>query len=117
VVTFHFEEWDGSKWRVTVKHQRMEGWHGFDLVPEPDGVRLVHTIELALRGSVRLYWHALIAPVHDWAVEAIFDRLEEALKTGAAPRHTKRPMPLRARMTFTTLKFARSVGKRRPVHA
>jgi hypothetical protein len=109
---FDFEEWDGGKWRVTVKHERMEGWHGFDLVPEPDGVWLRHTIELALRGPERLYWHALIEPVHDWAVEAIFDRLEEAVKTGAAPRHTSRPMPLRARVAFTTLKIARFAGNR-----
>ncbi|HXY34537.1 MAG TPA: hypothetical protein VEI07_09940 [Planctomycetaceae bacterium] len=85
----------------------MAGWHGFDLLPEPDGIRLVHTIELELRGRNRFAWHVLIEPVHDWAVEAIFDRLEEALKTGVAPRHTKRPMTLRTRMAFAALKIAR----------
>jgi hypothetical protein len=105
--TFNFEGWNGRQWRVTVNRGGMAGWHGFDLIPERDGIRLTHTIELDLRGTGRVYWHCLIAPVHDWAVEAIFDRLEEALKTGTAPRHTKRAMPFVPRIAFTALRLAR----------
>jgi hypothetical protein len=112
--SFNFQQWDGSQWRVTFERRGMAGWHGFDLIPESDGIRLVHTIELRLRGAPRLIWPVLIEPVHDWAVEAIFDRIEEALETGVAPRHTKRPMPFASRLAFAALKLVR--GKKPRPH-
>ncbi len=84
----------------------MKGWHGFDLVPEQGGTLLAHTIEADLAGTSRLFWHVLIAPVHDWAVEAMFDRIEEALATGAAPQRTRRPMVFAPRVAFFVLKRA-----------
>lgn len=102
--SFDFEKWDGSAWRVTFEREGMKGWHGFDLVPAQGGTLLTHTIEAGLAGTSRLLWHVLIAPVHDWAVEAMFDRIEEALATGAEPQHTKRPMAVHAKAAFFVLK-------------
>ncbi len=69
----------------------MAGWHGFDLLPDGDSCRVTHTLELESSLSARLLW-MVIEPVHDWAVEAIFDRLEHALATGTVPARTGRPM-------------------------
>jgi hypothetical protein len=103
--SFTFQQWDGKQWRVTVERRGMAGWHGFDLIPESNGTRLVHTIELRLQGAPRLIWPVLVEPVHNWAVEAIFDRIEEALKTGVAPRSTKRRMAIAPRLAFAALKL------------
>lgn len=70
---------------------RLVGWHGFDLLPEADGCRVTHTLELATSLTSHFQWIA-IAPIHDWAVEAMFDRLEHALRTGVVPARTERPM-------------------------
>ena len=88
---FQLREWDGRSWKVELLGG-MAGWHGFDLAPDGDGCRVTHTVWLAPSLSARLRWMA-IAPVHDWAVEALFDRMEHALRTGAVPPRTERPMP------------------------
>lgn len=88
---FRLREWDGQIWRVDVVGGSLAGWHGFDLAPDGDGCRLTHTLELQESLGMRLGW-LTIAPIHDWAVEAIFDRLEHALATGAPPARTERPM-------------------------
>ena len=53
-----------------------------------------------------------LVPVHDWAVEAIFDRLEEALRTGRIQERTARPMPLSAAIPFRVMRAVRSRKKR-----
>lgn len=88
---FRLREWDGLSWKVDVIGG-MTGWHGFDLAPDGDGCRLTHTVSLASSLSARLRWMA-IAPAHDWAVEAMFDRMEHALRTGTVPSLTERQMP------------------------
>lgn len=88
---FRLRAWDGRSWKVDLVGG-MAGWHGFDLEPDGDGCRVTHTVELAPSLSARLRWMA-IAPVHDWALEALFDRMAEALRTGAVPPVTARPMP------------------------
>jgi len=102
--SFDFHQWDGRKWRVIFQRHGMKGWHGFDLLPEQGRTLLVHSLEADLKGPFRLVWPVLIAPVHDWAVEAIFDRIEEALATGSVSQHTKRPMAFRPRTAFFVLK-------------
>ena len=76
--SFRFESWDGARWRVRLDTDDFRGWHGFDLAPTSSGCRLTHTIELELAGKGRLVWPVFIAPVHDWCVEAILDRIEVA---------------------------------------
>jgi hypothetical protein len=87
---FRLREWDGRVWRVDVVGG-LTGWHGFDLAPDGEGCRLTHTLELEESLAMRLGWMP-IAPIHDWAVEALFDRLEHALATGAPPARTERRM-------------------------
>jgi hypothetical protein len=89
---FRLREWDGTRWRVDVVGGR--GWHGFDLAPDGDGCRVTHTLELEPSLPERLQW-LLIGPIHDWVVEALFDRLAMALRTGRVPARSERPMPRR----------------------
>jgi hypothetical protein len=107
---FRLRTWDGAIWRVDVVG-RVAGWHGFDLQPDGDGCRVIHTLELEGTLSRRLWWMA-IQPIHDWAVEALFDRLEHALRTGVVPERTERPM---SRMAALGLGLARRGRSRRPV--
>ena len=101
--SFRFESWDGERWRVRVESNDFQGWHGFDLRTTALGCRVTHTIELTPSLAGAVVWHAFIAPIHDWVVEAILDRLEEALRTGEMPTVTRRKMPWRAAVSFTLL--------------
>src|SRR5262249_4951572 len=87
---FRLLEWDGRAWRAGFAGT-LVGWHGFDLEPDGDGCRLTHTVEIDSTLSARVRWLA-IAPIHDWAVETLFDRLEQALRTGVVPGRSARPM-------------------------
>jgi hypothetical protein len=87
---FRLRSWDGAVWRVDALGS-VAGWHGFDLQPDGDACQVTHTVELEGTLSMRLSWMA-IEPIHDWAVEALFDRLEHALRTGVVPERTERPM-------------------------
>lgn len=106
---FRLRAWDGVVWRVDVVGSR-GGWHGFHLQPDGDGCRVTHTVELESTLSARLGWMA-IEPIHDWAVEALFDRLEHALRTGVVPERTERPM---SRVAAFALGLARGARSRRP---
>jgi hypothetical protein len=92
---FRLREWDGHSWKVDCIGW-LVGWHGFDLEPDGDGCRVTHTVWLAPSLSAWLAWTA-IEPAHDWAVEAMFDRMAHALATGVVPRVTERPLPTLAR--------------------
>jgi hypothetical protein len=109
--TFRFQSWDGARWRVKVETPGYPGWHGFDLEAAPRGCRITHTLELDLTPPRQLLWSVCFAAIHDWAVEAAFDRLEEALRTRAMPAITLRPLPWRG---SAFLAAARSVRRRRP---
>jgi hypothetical protein len=91
---FRLRAWDGVVWRVDVV-----------------GSRVTHTVELESTLSARLGWMA-IEPIHDWAVEALFDRLEHALRTGVVPERTERPM---SRVAAFALGLARGARSRRPI--
>jgi hypothetical protein len=88
---FRLREWDGRSWKVDFTGG-MPGWHGFDLAPDGTGCRVTHTVSLPSSLSARLRW-MVVAPAHDWAIEAMFDRMEHALRTGAVPSRTERPIP------------------------
>jgi hypothetical protein len=106
---FRLRAWDGLTWRVDVVGN-VVGWHGFDLAPDGDGCRVTHTLELQSTLSARLLWMT-IEPIHDWAVEAMLDRLEHAVRTGVAPARTERPMSLVAALA---LRLAGGKRSRRP---
>ena len=92
---------------MTVEKAGYLGWHGFDLEPLAAGCQITHTIEVELGGSARLIWPLMIAPLHDWIVEAMFDRLEEALRTGTVPPKTDRRLEWPQSWRFSLL---RAVG-------
>lgn len=103
---FLFRKWDGHSWEVEVLSRRMTGRHGFVLTPEAGGTRVTHVLELTRYPFWE--WALIIRPVHDWAVEAVFDRLETALRTGHAPARTDRPRPALVRLAFW---LGKRVGK------
>jgi hypothetical protein len=61
--------------------------------------------------STRLRW-APFAAIHDWAVEALFDRLEVALRVGAVPERTPRPMPPVVAFTIPVATVALRLARR-----
>ena len=113
---FRFESWDGRRWRVRVLQDGYRGWHGFEIEKAAEGTRVTHTIELELTGSARVVWPLAVEPIHDWAVEALFDRIEAALRSGQMPARTERPMSLRAALTLRALRALPPVSRPREVH-
>jgi hypothetical protein len=109
---FRIESWDGERWRVSVETHGYQGWHGFDLRTTPDGCEITHRLEVQLSGSARVLWPLCFAPIHDWCVEAIFDRIEEAIQSGHMPSVTNRAVPWTASVAFRALRRSRKA--RRP---
>lgn len=101
---FRLRVWDGRVYRLDVVGG--PAWHGFDLEPEGDGCRVTYALELEANLPARLGWMA-IEPIHDWTVEALLDRLEQAVRTGAVPARTERPMPFVSAVAFAILRRAR----------
>ncbi|HUC08174.1 MAG TPA: hypothetical protein VMR96_08790, partial [Solirubrobacterales bacterium] len=71
----------------------LEGWHQLELIPDGQGTLVRHSLEIRRPLLKVLAFRLLILPLHDWAVEAIFDRLGEALRTGKVPGRTARQPP------------------------
>jgi hypothetical protein len=94
---FLFELWDGSLWRARFLLRRLRGWQGFCVEREGQGCRLTHVVDVRLHGRALLDWPLMWAPMHDWAIEALFDRLQVALASGQVPSRTQRPVPALAR--------------------
>ena len=98
---FKLRRWDGARWEADFLGRRMHGWHGFELVPEGEGTTLRHTLAGEVSGGLQWQWPLAIRPLHDWAIEALFDRLAEALDRGSAPAVTLRPMGVGARAAYS----------------
>lgn len=113
--TFVLDRWDGTTWRVRFHTRGLDGWHGFDLRPEDGGggTLITHTIEARTTPLQWLWWKLVIQPLHDWAVEALFDRLDAALRDGRVPTRTTRPLRGRTRWLMTALQRPRAT----PPHA
>jgi hypothetical protein len=109
---FRLRAWDGAVWRVDVVGHPA-GWHGFDLCPDGDRSLVTHTLELESTLTARLHWIA-IESIHDWAVEALFDRLEHALRTGVVPNRTERAMSRVTALAFSLARRGRLRRRRRP---
>jgi len=108
---FRLQQWDGERWRVDFKTPSLWGWHRFDLLPQSGGSLLTHAIQLQGTGLGSLRWRLLIEPIHDWVIEAMFDRLETAVVMGSIPERTARPMGRHARWALWLLE--RVVGRPR----
>jgi hypothetical protein len=101
---FTLREVSAGGWWVDVDGR--PGWeHGFTLGAAPGGTLVTHRLRGPLRGGMALAWPLVIGPLHDWVVEAMFDRLEVALATGSVPATTVRPMSLRVRLLFRLLSW------------
>jgi hypothetical protein len=112
--SFRFVSWDGARWRVRVETPGFPGWHGFDLEAVPGGCWVTHTLELRLSAPRQLLWTVCFAAIHDWAVEAALDRMEEALRTGTMPAVTTRPLPW---LAARGMALARLFAQRRSVRS
>ncbi|MCA9667194.1 MAG: hypothetical protein KC503_16460 [Myxococcales bacterium] len=97
---FRLRRWDGSRWEAEVLSRQFEGWHGFDVERCGDGTRIRHTLEGDARGAMRWRWSLAIRGMHDWAVESLFDRLQEAVATGEVPDASARPMGATVGLTY-----------------
>jgi hypothetical protein len=95
--SFKLERWDGTVWRVGFANPGARGWHGFELRPCAGGTEVTHTVDARTSPLFWLGWRIAIEPLHDWAVEALFDRLAAALRDGRVPTRTTRPMTGRGR--------------------
>lgn len=102
--TFTLRWWDGVRWRADLDSNA--GYQAFHLVDQHGKTRVTHTFEVSLPLASRL----AIVPIHDWAVEAMFDRLEAALATGQVPRQTTRPMGFLARRMLESMRDRRGIG-------
>lgn len=97
--------WDGVRWRADLDCNA--GSLSIHLVEKGRKTRVIVTFEATLDLASRL----AIVPVHDWAVEALFDRLEVALRTGEVPRETTRPMGYFVRRMFESMRDRRGLGR------
>lgn len=89
-----------------------DGWHGFDVIPAPDGTVLRHTVAMQARGRARLSWPLLYGPLHDALLE---DALAQAQATlGLAPDIP--PWPHRVRLLRWLLSAGRAPGQRTARH-
>ena len=91
---FTLRWWDGVRWRADLDSNA--GYHAFQLQQQGTKTRLIHSLDAQLSLAARL----AIIPLHDWAVESMFDRLEHALEYGTVPTTTTRPMGFVARRVF-----------------
>lgn len=96
--------WDGVRWRADLDSNA--GWIGFHLVEKKGKTKVTATFE----GMLGLASRLAIVPIHDWAVEAMFDRLDIALATGKVPAETTRPMGFLARRMYESMRDRRGIG-------
>ncbi len=105
---FLLTKWDGVDWRVQLTNGT-PAWHGFHLEALGKQTRITHTLEGPLGPSFEIF----VLPIHNWAVESLFDRLETALDTGAVPRRTERAMHFRARALYAAMSLGMRISRRR----
>ncbi len=98
------------------------GSHGF-IVKEVDGqTQVEHVLSMDFPLWLRAVWALGIRSGHDFAVEAIFDRLESTLRTGAIPTRTERALSpglrlMRLVLTSPLMKHVRAWFVRNLAHA
>lgn len=97
---FVFAGGDDRSWSVVTP---FDGHHGFRIEEDGEGCVVEHTLDIDAPAPVEWAWSLLVVDGHDWAIEAIFDRLEAALAEGAPPHRTDRPLPWRAQVGLLLL--------------
>jgi hypothetical protein len=109
---FTLEQWDGRVFRARVDTPGFEGSHGFVLEPTASGCRVTHDLDAQVAFAPWAVWKAVVGSAHDWAVEAIFDRMAAVLETGRAPTRTARLPPSTLRLSKATSRLRRRVRAR-----
>jgi len=107
--SFLVEHWDGHTLRARVETVGFRGCHGFVLQREGDHVLVTHDLDAEGTLGAWMVWQLFIARGHDWAVEALFDRMHVLLSDGGAERASSRP-PLGMRVFAATRRLLRSAG-------
>jgi len=102
-IRFRARRWDGTSWEAEVLSRSFRGSHGFLVEPEGEGTRVQHRLQGTLHGSLRWRWPLMVRPLHDWAIEALLDRLGIALARGLPPDVTLRAMSAHARLVYALL--------------
>jgi hypothetical protein len=102
-VRFRLRGWDGVHWEADVLGRQFRGEHAFTLEPDGARTRITHRLSGTVHRSMRIAWLLAVRPVHDWAIEAMFDRLEHALAVGSPPQVTPSPMGAHARLAYEIL--------------
>lgn len=93
--SFEVEHWDGQTLRARIETAGFQGHHGFELRSEGERVVVTHDLDAQLTPLRWLVWQLFIASGHDWAVEAMFDRMQTMLGEPASARQTA-PVGMRA---------------------
>lgn len=108
---FRLTEWDGTSWKVAIETPGFGGSHGFvcrELPGAAPRVEVIHTLAVETDPLRAIGWHLAMAPIHDWVVEVMFDRLASALATGVVPPTTDHSMPWRTRLPFLAIRAIRT---------
>ncbi|MDB4975997.1 MAG: hypothetical protein JWN48_4338 [Myxococcaceae bacterium] len=105
--SFHVEHWDGRTLRARIETPGYRGQHGFTLRAEAGHVIVTHELDAQLALSRWLLWQLFIARRHDWAVEALFDRMEALLRERPTAEHSERAPPLALRAFVSVRRLIR----------
>lgn len=106
-LTFVFDKSGADFWKVKTPYS---GWHGFRLVQQGNDVVIEHEIEMQLSMPMQHVWTTFIEEGHDFVIEALFDRLEYALRNGSLPKRTDRTVPLKLKCLSGFLKTFNLTG-------
>jgi hypothetical protein len=101
--SFTLRWWDGTRWRADLDSNA--GYQAIFLQAQGKRTRVIHTLD----ASLSLVGRLSLIPIHDWAIEAMFDRLETAVATSHVPT-TLRPMGFVARRMYEALQTKRGFG-------
>jgi hypothetical protein len=89
--SFFVDQWDGRTLRARIETAGFRGYHGFAIAHEAERVVVTHDLDAKLTLPNWTAWQLFIAHGHDWAVEAVFDRMHELLRDGQAARVSRQP--------------------------
>jgi hypothetical protein len=109
--SFHVEQWDGESLRARIETAGYTGHHGFTLRAEGSEVLVTHDLAARLTLPKWLFWQLFIARGHDWAVEALLDRMHVLLHDPLASSIGSRRPPLGLRL-FAALRRVPVVRRR-----
>lgn len=94
--SFQVEQWDGETLSARIETAGFRGHHGFTLRREGEAVVVTHRLDAQVELVRWLAWQLFIARGHDWAVQALFDRMHVLLGDRPAALALAPPLGMRA---------------------